>query len=219
MAANADVQEGDLLTTSGVDGVYPPGLPVAKVDSVERRADSAFARISLRAAGAGRRRAPRDGAEAGWRRQLPAAARAAKTAPRPRQAGGKPAQGGPTPMIMRPGQQQLLLPRQPLFIWVSLLLALLLNMLPLGPRRLDARLPGAGAGVLERAPAAARRHRRGLRVRPAAWTCTRRRCWASMRWPTRRSSFFAITIHRRLLWFTVPSQAVQVLPLFAAGAR
>ena len=29
MAANADVQAGDLLTTSGVDGVYPPGLPVA----------------------------------------------------------------------------------------------------------------------------------------------------------------------------------------------
>lgn len=46
MAGNADVKEGDVLTTSGVDGVYPPGLPVAKVASVERRADSAFARIS-----------------------------------------------------------------------------------------------------------------------------------------------------------------------------
>ena len=46
MAGNADVQAGDMLTTSGVDGVYPPGLPVAKVISVERRADSAFARIS-----------------------------------------------------------------------------------------------------------------------------------------------------------------------------
>jgi rod shape-determining protein MreC len=45
MAANADVQEGDMLTTSGVDGVYPPGLPVAKIDHIERRADSAFARI------------------------------------------------------------------------------------------------------------------------------------------------------------------------------
>jgi len=45
MAANADVQAGDLLTTSGVDGVYPPGLPVAKVEKVERRADTAFARI------------------------------------------------------------------------------------------------------------------------------------------------------------------------------
>ena len=28
-------------------------------------------------------------------------------------------------------------------------------------------------------------------------------------------SFLAAMIHRRLLWFTVPSQAVQVLPLFA----
>ena len=46
MAGNADVQPGDLLTTSGVDGVYPPGLPVAKVVKVERRADSGFARIS-----------------------------------------------------------------------------------------------------------------------------------------------------------------------------
>ena len=46
MAANADVQAGDMLTTSGVDGVYPPGLPVARVHKVERRVDSAFARIS-----------------------------------------------------------------------------------------------------------------------------------------------------------------------------
>jgi rod shape-determining protein MreC len=46
MAANADVQAGDLLTTSGMDGIYPPGLPVARVAKVERRADSAFARIS-----------------------------------------------------------------------------------------------------------------------------------------------------------------------------
>ncbi len=46
MAANADVQPGDLLTTSGVDGIYPPGLPVARVEKVDRRVDSAFARIS-----------------------------------------------------------------------------------------------------------------------------------------------------------------------------
>jgi len=45
MAANADLQEGDLLATSGVDGVYPAGLPVAKIDRIERRADSGFARI------------------------------------------------------------------------------------------------------------------------------------------------------------------------------
>lgn len=42
---NTDVQAGDLLTTSGIDGVYPPGLPVARVVRVERRADSTFARI------------------------------------------------------------------------------------------------------------------------------------------------------------------------------
>jgi rod shape-determining protein MreD len=34
-------------------------------------------------------------------------------------------------MIMRPGQQ-LLLPANPFFIWISLLLALFANMLPLG---------------------------------------------------------------------------------------
>lgn len=45
MAANADLQEGDLLATSGVDGVYPAGLPVALIDHIDRRADSAFARI------------------------------------------------------------------------------------------------------------------------------------------------------------------------------
>jgi rod shape-determining protein MreC len=45
MASNADIQVGDLLTTSGVDGVYPPGLPVARVSHIERRAESTFARI------------------------------------------------------------------------------------------------------------------------------------------------------------------------------
>jgi len=45
MAGNADVQEGDLLSTSGVDGVYPAGLAVARVTHVERRAESAFARV------------------------------------------------------------------------------------------------------------------------------------------------------------------------------
>jgi rod shape-determining protein MreC len=48
MPANADVLVGDLLVTSGVDGIYPPGLPVAKVVKVERQADSAFARIALK---------------------------------------------------------------------------------------------------------------------------------------------------------------------------
>ena len=47
MAGNADVQAGDALTTSGVDGVYPPGLPVARVARVDRRSDAGFARIVL----------------------------------------------------------------------------------------------------------------------------------------------------------------------------
>ena len=46
IGSTADVLEGDLLTTSGVDAVYPPGLPVARVSRVERRAESAFARIN-----------------------------------------------------------------------------------------------------------------------------------------------------------------------------
>lgn len=45
MATNADVQVADLLLTSGIDGVYPPGLAVAKVVSVERQVESGFARI------------------------------------------------------------------------------------------------------------------------------------------------------------------------------
>ncbi|WAC74295.1 rod shape-determining protein MreC [Roseateles sp. SL47] len=47
MAANADIKAGDDLVTSGLDGVYPPGLPVAKVGEVERRGDTSFARVGL----------------------------------------------------------------------------------------------------------------------------------------------------------------------------
>ena len=43
---NADFQNGDQLATSGIDGVYPPGLPVAIVTNVERNAAYLFARIS-----------------------------------------------------------------------------------------------------------------------------------------------------------------------------
>ena len=47
MAGNADVQVGDVMTTSGVDGVYPAGLAVARVARVDRRSDAGFARILL----------------------------------------------------------------------------------------------------------------------------------------------------------------------------
>jgi rod shape-determining protein MreC len=42
---SADVQTGDELVTSGLDGTYPPGLPVAKVVRVDKQADTAFARV------------------------------------------------------------------------------------------------------------------------------------------------------------------------------
>lgn len=45
VAANADIQNGDILVTSGIDGIYPSGLPVARVSRVERDAAYAFARI------------------------------------------------------------------------------------------------------------------------------------------------------------------------------
>ena len=114
-------------------------------------------------------------------------------------------------MIMRPGQP-LLLPANPLFIWGSLLIALMLNMLPIGrtpwmpdflalvvvfwsvhqPLRI-------GVGVAFVFGLAMDVHQSALLGQHAlAYTAL---------------SFFAITIHRRLLWFTVPSQAVQVFPV------
>jgi rod shape-determining protein MreD len=118
-------------------------------------------------------------------------------------------------MIMRPGQQ-LLLPANPFFIWGSLLLALLANMIPLG------RVPWmpdflalvlvfwsvhqplrVGIGVAFVFGLAMDVHQSSLLGQHAlAYTAM---------------SFFAITIHRRLLWFTVPSQALQVAPLFLAA--
>lgn len=45
MAANADIQKGDKLVTSGIDGVYPTGLSVATVVAVESKSTDAFAHI------------------------------------------------------------------------------------------------------------------------------------------------------------------------------
>ncbi|MGH6626272.1 MAG: rod shape-determining protein MreD [Burkholderiaceae bacterium] len=118
-------------------------------------------------------------------------------------------------MIMRPGQQ-LLLPANPVFIWGSLGVAMLLNMLPLGrapwtPDWLMLLLVfwsvhqplrvGIGAAFVF-----------GLcmDVQQAALLGQHALAYTAL-------SFFAITIHRRLLWFSVPSQALQVLPLFLAA--
>ena len=118
-------------------------------------------------------------------------------------------------MIM-PRGSELLLPVNPAFLWLSLLVAFAINLVPLGrqpampdllaltlvfwnvhqPRRV-----GVGAafvfGLLMDVHQGALLGQHAL-----AYTLL---------------SFFAITIHRRLLWFSVPSQALQVLPLFFAA--
>lgn len=45
LPANADVEAGDVLETSGLDGIYPAGLPVARVTRIDRDNSFAFARI------------------------------------------------------------------------------------------------------------------------------------------------------------------------------
>jgi rod shape-determining protein MreC len=49
-AGNAEIQNGDRLVTSGIDGVYPPGLPVATVVRIERDTENSFARVICRPA-------------------------------------------------------------------------------------------------------------------------------------------------------------------------
>jgi rod shape-determining protein MreD len=118
-------------------------------------------------------------------------------------------------MIMRPGQQ-LLLPANPVFIWGTLLLALVANMLPLGR---TAWMPDILALVLvfwsvhqplRVGIGAAFVFGLAMDVHQASLLGQHALAYTAL-------SFFAITIHRRLLWFTVPSQAVQVLPLFFAA--
>ena len=46
MPVSSDIQNGDLLVTSGIDGIYPPGIPVAKVVKIERDAAYPFARVT-----------------------------------------------------------------------------------------------------------------------------------------------------------------------------
>ena len=118
-------------------------------------------------------------------------------------------------MIM-PRGGQLLLPVNPLFVAVTLLLAFALNSVPLGRMPLtpdfvalvlvfwnvhQSRRVGVGLAFLF-----------GLLmdVHDGAVLGQHALAYTLL-------SFFAITIHRRLLWFTVPSQAVQILPLFFAA--
>jgi rod shape-determining protein MreC len=46
MPVSADIVEGDMLVTSGIDGTYPPNLPVAKVSKIERDPAYPFSRIT-----------------------------------------------------------------------------------------------------------------------------------------------------------------------------
>jgi rod shape-determining protein MreC len=50
MPVSADVQNGDVFVTSGIDGTYPPGLIVAEVTSVQKNAAYVFAKISAKPA-------------------------------------------------------------------------------------------------------------------------------------------------------------------------
>jgi rod shape-determining protein MreC len=45
MSVNADLKEGDVVTTSGLDSLYPPGLPVGRIASIERGRTGNFARV------------------------------------------------------------------------------------------------------------------------------------------------------------------------------
>ena len=213
MAGNADVQVGDMLTTSGVDGVYPPGLKVASVAKIDRKIDSGFARIVLVPA------AQSDGV----RHVLVLEPTGVRLPPRPQAAASESAaaskagrQEGRPQMIMPRRNDPLLLPVSPLFVWTTLAVAFLLNIVPLGrvPAMPDflalvlvfwnvhqSRRVGVGVafffGLLMDVHSGAVLGQHAL-----AYTLL---------------SFFAVTIHRRLLWFTVPSQAVQILPLFLAA--
>ncbi len=51
LAANADVASGDLVVTSGLDGLYPAGLPVGTIARVERDVKDQFARVVVNPAG------------------------------------------------------------------------------------------------------------------------------------------------------------------------
>ncbi|MGD9787141.1 MAG: rod shape-determining protein MreC [Sulfuricellaceae bacterium] len=47
-STNADIAVGDVLVTSGIDGVYPAGLPVAVVAAVDRNSGTSFAKITCK---------------------------------------------------------------------------------------------------------------------------------------------------------------------------
>ncbi|MFY8103507.1 MAG: rod shape-determining protein MreD [Ramlibacter sp.] len=118
-------------------------------------------------------------------------------------------------MIMRPGKP-LLLPARPSFIWGTLVAAMLMNMLPLGRQPW---MPDLLALVLvfwsvhqplRIGIATAFLFGLVMDVHQTALLGQHALAYTAL-------SYFAIMVHRRLLWFTVPSQALQVLPLFGSA--
>ena len=122
-------------------------------------------------------------------------------------------------MIM-PRGQQLLLPANPWFIWGTLMLALALNMLlNMGFWGRAAWLPDLVALVLvfwtihqplRIGMGAAFLLGLGMDVHQGALLGQHALAYTAL-------SFLSIGIHRRLLWFSVPSQAAQVLPILAVA--
>lgn len=119
-------------------------------------------------------------------------------------------------MIMRPGQQ-LLLPANPVFIWSSLLVAMVLNMLMnMGLWGRAAWVPDLVAVVLVfwsvHQPL-----RIGVGVAFACGLAMDVQQGALLGQHALAYTvlgYFSVFMHRRLLWFDVPTQALQLLPLF-----
>lgn len=122
-------------------------------------------------------------------------------------------------MIMRRGRE-LLLPANPFFIWGSLVAALMLNMLQnMGLWGRAAWLPDLLAVALvfwtvhqplRVGIGAAFFFGLCVDVHQTSLLGTQALAYVAL-------SFLATMIHRRILWFSVPSQAVQVFPLFLAA--
>jgi rod shape-determining protein MreD len=119
-------------------------------------------------------------------------------------------------MSMMPRGDQLLLPVNPLFMWFSLLLAFMINLLPMG--RAPAIPDFLAVAVVFWNVHQPRRVGVGVAfvfglfmdIHEGALLGQHALAYSLL-------SYFAITVHRRLLWFTVGSQAVQILPLFVAA--
>ena len=119
-------------------------------------------------------------------------------------------------MIMRPGQQ-LLLPANPFFIWFSLVAALMLNMvLNMGLWGRAAWVPDLLAVVLvfwsvhqplRIGVGVAFAFGLFMDVQQGALLGQHALAYTVL-------GYAAVFMHRRLLWFAVPTQAVQLLPLF-----